>query len=263
MSVAPLHRRLALLALGWLVAALLLLLWQLYAKSAQQLFLPTFASAASATWRLLTQSTFTSDVLPSIGRFVAGFVIGCAVGIVVGTPLGYLRWIEPWTRPVLEFLRALPAAAILPIALLLLGTGNGMRITVIAFGACWPVLLNAMDGARQVDPVLIETGRVNGLSRRAILQRIVVPASLPQIFAGMRTALGIALIVMVLSEMYGATSGLGYFILTSQRRFLVPETYGGVLALGIIGWLFSVLFSRFERKALAWHFGRIGSGNDA
>jgi ABC-type nitrate/sulfonate/bicarbonate transport system permease component len=251
-------RRVATVLLGWLVAALLLLLWQVYAESAEQLYLPTFTAAASATWDLLSESTLTSDVLPSVGRFALGYAIGCVVGVAVGTPVGYLRALEPWVRPVLEFLRAMPAAAILPLALLLLGTGGGMRVTVIAFGACWPVLLNALDGARNVDPVLIETGKINGLGRLAVLRRIVLPASLPQIFAGLRTALGIALIVMVLSEMYGASSGLGYFILTAQRRFLVPETYGGVLVLGIIGWLVSVLFSRFERRALAWHFGRMG-----
>jgi ABC-type nitrate/sulfonate/bicarbonate transport system permease component len=237
-------RRFGTVMLGWLVVALLLLLWQLYAESAQQLYLPTFSEAARETWDLLSQSTLTSDVLPSVGRFALGYVIGCAIGIAIGTPVGYFRALEPWVRPVLEFMRAMPAAAILPLALLLLGTGSGMRVTVIAFGACWPVLLNALDGARNVDPVLIETGRING--------------SLPQIFAGLRTALGIALIVMVLSEMYGASSGLGYFILTAQRRFLVPETYGGVLVLGIIGWLVSVGFTRFERRALAWHFGRMG-----
>jgi ABC-type nitrate/sulfonate/bicarbonate transport system permease component len=263
MSAASLGRRLAQLVLGWLVVALLLLFWQLYAKSAQELFLPTFTSAASATWHLVTQSTLTSDVLPSVGRFAAGYAIGCAIGVAIGAPLGYLRALDPWVRPVLEFLRAMPAAAILPLALLLLGTGGGMRVTVIAFGACWPVLLNAVDGARDVDPVLIETGKINGLGRYAVLRQIVLPASLPQIFAGLRTALGIALIVMVLSEMYGASSGLGYFILTAQRRFEVPETYGGVLVLGIIGWLFSVLFARVERRALAWHYGRLGGDGSA
>jgi ABC-type nitrate/sulfonate/bicarbonate transport system permease component len=263
MSAASLARRFAQLLLGWLVVALLLLFWQLYAKSAQELFLPTFDSAASATWHLLTRSTLTSDVLPSVGRFAAGYAIGCAIGVAIGTPLGYLRELDPWVRPVLEFLRALPAAAILPLALLLLGTGGGMRVTVIAFGTCWPVLLNAVDGARDVDPVLIETGKINGLGRYAVLRRIVLPASLPQIFAGLRTALGIALIVMVLSEMYGASSGLGYFILTAQRRFEVPETYGGVLVLGIIGWLFSVLFARLERRALAWHYGRLAGDSSA
>jgi ABC-type nitrate/sulfonate/bicarbonate transport system permease component len=257
-----LWRRVGALTLGWLVAALLLLVWQLYANSAQQLYLPTFTSAATATWHLVSRSTLTSDVLPSVGRFALGYAIGSAIGIAVGTPLGYLRALEPWVRPVLEFLRALPAAAILPIALLLLGTGAGMRVTVIAFGACWPVLLNAIDGARHVDPVLIDTGRINGLGRLGLLRRIVLPASLPQIFAGLRTALGIALIVMVLSEMYGASSGLGYFILTAQRRFLVPETYGGVLLLGLIGWLFSLLFARLERRALAWHHGRVGRDGD-
>jgi ABC-type nitrate/sulfonate/bicarbonate transport system permease component len=263
MSAVRSGGRVAPALLGWVVAALLLLLWQLYAESAQELYLPTFADSAAAAWDLLTGTALTSDVLPSVGRFALGYAIGCAVGVAVGTPLGYLRPLEPWVRPVLEFLRALPATAILPLALLVLGANGGMRVAVIAFGACWPVLLNALDGARHVDPVLIETGRVSGLGRTAILRRIVLPASLPQIFAGLRIALGIALIVMVLSEMYGASSGLGFEILNSQRRFMVPETYGGVLVLGLIGWSVSVLFTRLEQRALAWHIARTGGRSGA
>jgi ABC-type nitrate/sulfonate/bicarbonate transport system permease component len=201
-------------------------------------------------------------VLPSIGRFLAGYAIGCAVGVAVGVPVGYIRSLEPWVRPVLEFLRSLPAPAIVPIAVLLLGASSGTRIAIIAFGSCWAVLLNAIDGARGVDPLLIDTGRVNRLGTVAILRRIVAPAALPQIFAGLRIALGIALIVMVFSEMIAATSGLGYQILTSQRRFLVPETYGGVLLIGLIGWACSVLFLYVERRVLSWHVGRLGGAAD-
>ena len=158
------------------------------------------------------------------------------MGIAVGVPVGYIRSLEPWIRPVLEFLRSLPAPAIVPIAVLLLGATSWTRIAVIAFGSCWAVLLNSIDGARSVDPLLVDTGQVNRLGTAEILRRIVLPAALPQIFAGLRIALGIALIVMVFSEMIASSSGLGYFILTSQRRFLVPETYGGVLLIGLIGW---------------------------
>jgi ABC-type nitrate/sulfonate/bicarbonate transport system permease component len=250
-------------ALGWVVAGALLVLWQVGAQSANALYLSTFADAVSAMWRLVSHSTLHTDVLPSIGRVVAGYLIGCAVGILVGIPIGYLRGLEPWVRPVLEFLRAMPAPAILPIALLVLGANSGMKIAVIAFGSSWAVMLNAIDGARNVDPLLIDTGRVNGLGTAGILRRIVVPASLPQVFAGMRTALGIALIVMVFSEMIAATSGLGFYILTAQRRFSVPETYGGVLLIGIIGWLFTVLFSLAERRVLSWHHGRMGGSEGA
>jgi ABC-type nitrate/sulfonate/bicarbonate transport system permease component len=163
-------------------------------------------------------------------------------------------------RPVLEFMRALPAPVILPMALLLLGANTGMKVAVIAFGSSWPVMLNSIDGARSVDPLLIDTGKVNRLGTFAILRRIVLPASLPQISAGMRTALGIALILMVFSEMIGSDSGLGFQILTSQRRFLVPETYGGVLLIGLIGWAFTVVFAFTERRVLAWHHGRTGGG---
>jgi ABC-type nitrate/sulfonate/bicarbonate transport system permease component len=244
--------------LGWVVVALLLGLWQLYASGAELLYLSTFTDSVSAMWTLATSSSFGTDVLPSIGRFLAGYVIGCLVGVAVGVPVGYVRSLEPWVRPVLEFLRSLPAPAIVPIAILLLGATSWTRIAVIAFGSCWAVLLNAIDGARGVDPLLIDTGRVNRLGTAQILRRIVLPAALPQIFAGLRIALGIALIVMVFSEMIASTSGLGYFILTAQRRFLVPETYGGVLLIGLIGWAFSVLFLFVERRVLSWHVGRLG-----
>jgi ABC-type nitrate/sulfonate/bicarbonate transport system permease component len=245
-------------ALGWIVAALLLGLWQVYAAGAGVLYFPPFADAVSAMWDLATGPSLTADVLPSIGRFLAGYAIGCLVGVAVGVPVGYIRSLEPWVRPVLEFLRSLPAPAIVPIAVLLLGASSGTRIAIIAFGSCWAVLLNAIDGARGVDPLLVDTGRVNRLGTAAILRRIVLPAALPQIFAGLRIALGIALIVMVFSEMIASTSGLGYFILTAQRRFLVPETYGGVLLIGLIGWAFSVLFLYVERRVLSWHVGRLG-----
>jgi ABC-type nitrate/sulfonate/bicarbonate transport system permease component len=253
-------RRVGYVLLGWVVAAGLLLLWQVWASSAELLYLSTFTDALDAMWQLLTGPSLTADVLPSIGRMLAGYAIGCAVGIAIGIPVGYLRGLEAWVRPVLEFMRALPAPVILPMALLLLGANNGMKIAVIAFGSSWPVMLNSIDGARSVDPLLIDTGKVNRLGTFAILRRIVLPASLPQISAGMRTALGIALILMVFSEMIGSDSGLGFQILTSQRRFLVPETYGGVLLIGLIGWALTVGFAFTERRVLAWHHGRTGGG---
>jgi ABC-type nitrate/sulfonate/bicarbonate transport system permease component len=250
------------IGVGWIVVIALLGLWQLYATSAELLYLSPFSDAISATWSLATQSTLKTDVLPSIGRFLAGYGIGCVVGVAVGVPVGYIRSLEPWVRPVLEFLRSLPAPAIVPLAVLLLGATSWTRIAVIAFGSCWAVLLNAIDGARGVDPLLVDTGKINRLGTFEILRRIVVPAAMPQIFAGLRIALGIALIVMVFSEMIASTSGLGFYILTSQRRFLVPETYGGVLLIGLIGWAFSVLFLYVERRVLSWHVGRLGGARD-
>jgi ABC-type nitrate/sulfonate/bicarbonate transport system permease component len=236
-------RRIGYILLGWLVAVGLLLLWQVYASSADLLYLSTFTDSVDAMWGFLSEPSLSVDVLPSVGRMIAGYVIGCAAGIAIGVPVGYLRSMEPWVRPVLEFMRSLPAPVILPMALLLLGANTGMKVAVIAFGCCWPVMLNAIDATRAVDPLLIDTGKVNRLGTFAILRRIALPASMPQIFAGMRTALGIALILMVL---------------TSQRRFLVPEVYGGVLLIGLIGWAFTVLFSQLERRVLAWHHGRTG-----
>ncbi len=258
MSLTP--RRVGLFVVGWVVAGLLLALWQLAAAHATLIYLPTFTASLRALWSIVTGSSLHTDVLPSIVRAIVGYAVGCAVGIAVGLPLGYFRWLEPWARPVLEFLRSLPPPAILPLALLLLGTTSTMKIAMIAFGCCWPVLLNATDGARNVDPLLIETGKIANHGTLSILDRIVLPAALPQVFAGLRTAVGIALIMMVISEMIAASAGLGYLILHAQRTFSVDEMYGGVLLLGVIGWLFTAAFSLVERRVLSWHRGATGGG---
>ena len=108
-------RKVGYVLLGWVVAAGLLLLWQVWAANAELLYLSTFTDAVEAMWRMVTGPSLTADVLPSIGRMLAGYAIGCAVGIAIGIPVGYLRSLEPWVRPVLEFLRALPAPVILPM----------------------------------------------------------------------------------------------------------------------------------------------------
>lgn len=242
--------------LGWVVGALAVVLWQVVAESMALRSLAPPTDVAVVVWDLLTGPELTRHIAPSVQRVVMGYFLGSFVAIVVGIPLGYYRRSDPWIRPVLEFLRALPAPAILPVAMLMLGFGTLMRVFVIAFGCLWPVLLNAMDGARRVEPLYIDAARMAGVSKIGLLNRVVLPASLPQIFAGLRIGLAIALIMMVISEMVAASSGLGYLILYSQRTFRVADTYGGVIILGFMGWVFNLMFVAAERRVLSWHIER-------
>jgi ABC-type nitrate/sulfonate/bicarbonate transport system permease component len=221
-------------------------------------FLSTFSATALAAVRLVTGASLMTHVLPSLGRVLAGYAIGAAVGIVFGLLLGNASSLEGWFRPVLEFLRALPPPLILPLAMVILGVNTPMQVFVIAFGCCWPVLLNALDGARRVDPQYLETARACRTPHSVLLWRVVLPASLPQIFAGLRTALGLALILMVISEMVASYAGLGYLILYDQRTFKVADMYGAVLIIGLIGWLLSLIFRQTEQLALSWHIQRQG-----
>jgi ABC-type nitrate/sulfonate/bicarbonate transport system permease component len=196
-----------------------------------------------------------SDVVPSLVRLFIGYFIAVAVGVGGGIALGLSPPLRRATEPIVEFLRAVPAPALLPFALLVLGVGNDSKIFVIAFVCVWPVLLNAVDGVAGVDPTLVDTGLVYRIPARDRLRHVVLPAAAPQIFAGMRTSLSLALILMVISEMVASSNGIGYFVLQSQRSFAIPEMWSGIILLGILGYAFNAVFLLVERRVLAWHRG--------
>jgi ABC-type nitrate/sulfonate/bicarbonate transport system permease component len=201
-----------------------------------------------------------SDVVPSLVRLFIGYFIAVAVGVGGGIALGLSPVLRRISEPIVEFLRAVPAPALLPFALLVLGVGNDSKIFVIAFVCLWPILLNAVDGVSGVDPTLVDTGRVFRIPARDRLRHVVLPAAAPQIFAGMRTSLSLALILMVISEMVASSNGIGYFVLQSQRSFAIPEMWSGIILLGLLGYTFNAIFLLVERRALAWHRGaRAGS----
>jgi ABC-type nitrate/sulfonate/bicarbonate transport system permease component len=198
---------------------------------------------------------FGSDVVPSLVRLFIGYILAVVIGVAGGVALGLSPLVRRVAAPVVEFLRAIPAPALLPFALLVLGVGNNSKIFIITFVCLWPILLNAIDGVSSVDPTLVDTGRVYRISGSDRLWRVVLPASAPQIFAGMRTSLSLALILMVISEMVASSNGIGYFVLQSQRSFAIPEMWSGIILLGILGYVFNAVFLTLERRSLAWYRG--------
>jgi ABC-type nitrate/sulfonate/bicarbonate transport system permease component len=161
----------------------------------------------------------------------------------------------------LEFFRALPAVALVPAALLLLGIGPKMQVTVIASATVWPILLNTVDGVRSVDPVMNDVARSYRIRRSDRLLRLVLRAASPQIVAGMRTALSIGVIMIVFSEMVGSTNGIGYQLLASQRSFDISDMWASMVFLGLLGYLLNIAFRIFEGSVLAWHRGMRGAAD--
>jgi ABC-type nitrate/sulfonate/bicarbonate transport system permease component len=198
---------------------------------------------------------FGSDVWPSLRRIAFGYAIAVIVGIAAGTALGSSRTLRRATGPIVEFLRSIPPPALIPFAIVVIGVGDDMKVFIIAFVCLWPVLLNTIDGIDGIDPTLRDIARVYGISGRDKLLRMTLPAASPQIFAGMRLSLSLALILMVISEMVASTNGIGFFVLQSQRSFAIPEMWSGILLLGILGYLFNLVFMVIERRVLAWHRG--------
>ena len=196
-----------------------------------------------------------SDVWPSLRRIAFGYVIAVALGVGIGTALGSSRILRRASGPIVEFLRSIPPPALLPFAIAVIGVGDDMKVFIIAFVCLWPILLNTIDGIDGIDPTLKDTARVYGIAGREKLLRMTLPAASPQIFAGMRLSLSLALILMVISEMVASTNGIGFFVLQSQRSFAIPEMWSGIVLLGILGYVFNLAFMIIERRVLAWHRG--------
>jgi ABC-type nitrate/sulfonate/bicarbonate transport system permease component len=242
-------------ALEILVPIALLGIWAAWSANSDTFYFPPLTDIFEKFQETWLFDRVGSDVVPSLERLAFGYVIAVVVAVAVGIPLGMNPTLRTATSPIVEFLRAIPPPALLPFAIVVLGVGNSGKIFLIAFVCLWPVLLNTIDGVTGIDPTLNETARVYGVKGRDRLWRIILPAASPQIFAGMRTSLSLALILMVISEMVASTNGIGFFVLQSQRSFAIPEMWSGILLLGLLGYLLNVVFVLVERRVLAWHRG--------
>lgn len=196
-----------------------------------------------------------SQLAPSVFRLFWGYAIAVVVGIGAGILIGKSPRVRRQASPVIEFVRAIPPPALLPFTLIAFGTGDEAKIILIALVCVWPILLNTVDGITGIDTTLRETGQSYRIARMDTLLHVDLRAASPQIFAGMRAALPLALIIMVISEMVGATNGVGFFIVQAQRTFAVADMWSGIILLGILGYLLNLIFTLFERRVLSWHHG--------
>jgi len=246
-------RRGLLLALEIAVPVLLLAGYAVWAARAESFYFPPLGEIRARFAELWLFARVPEDLLPSLRRLAIGYLLCVLAGVGAGLLLGVSRIVQQAVHPFAEFLRALPAVALIPFGLLVFGRGDTMKVFIILIGAVWPILLNTIDGVRGVDQGMLEMARAYRVGRWARIRRIVVPAMLPRVVAGMRTSLSIAIILMVVSEMVASSDGVGYFVLESQRRFAIADMWTGIVLLGIIGYLANVLFVQAERRLLRWH----------
>lgn len=245
------------------VPVVLVVVWWLATGSGTSFYWPSphrVAQAFSDTW---TMPRLRHDVVPSLIRFGVGYAIALTIGIAVGVLIGSFKGLRQAVEPVLEFLRAVPPPVTIPVIMLFAGIGDGMKVLVIFLGCVWPVLLNAVEGVRGVDPVLRDSARSFGLTPWGRLCRLVLPAASPRIVAGARQSLSLGIILMVISEMFAASNGIGFSIIQFQRTFAIPEMWGGVILLGIVGLAAAAAFYLVERWVLRWYRGFLRSQRKA
>ncbi len=253
--------RMTLLAARLVVLAAAVAAWQLGTQAANSpFFLPPsqifpemyhqwFSGPASHLW--LTPDA-TANLLPSLGRMLAGWAIAAVAGIAAGVAIGRLPLLADLTEPVVHFARAVPPPALVPVFLFVFNIGTPMELAAIIFGVIWPVLLNSIDGARHVHPGHLETARAFRVPPVTRLTRIILPSAAPKILAGLRLSLALALVLMIVSEFVGSTNGIGNEMLKDQSLFNVPGMWGIVVLLGLLGMVLNAAFGLVERRILAW-----------
>jgi ABC-type nitrate/sulfonate/bicarbonate transport system permease component len=237
-----------------LPAALFLAWWYSSAGSTRVYFPPLskIINAFQDTW---LGPRLREDVLPSVLRLLGGFALALVLGIALGVLIGSSRRLRSLLEPALEFFRAIPPPVLIPGIVLLAGFENTMKVLVILFGCVWPVLLNTVEGVRANDEVLGDTCRTYRVAGLMRLRVFVLRGASPQIVTGARQALSIAIILMVISEMFYSVGGLGNRVVRYQREFAIPEMWGGVLMLGLLGVALSLVFWLVERRVMYWYHG--------
>jgi ABC-type nitrate/sulfonate/bicarbonate transport system permease component len=252
-------RRLVGPALGVIVFVAVLGFWQVWAGAEDSFLVPTASEVAERAWDVWPTSDFLSEVGQSMKRYAAGFAIAAAIGIALGLLVGASHAARRTLDPFLECLRAVPAIAIVPATFLVLGYGtDSSRIAVIAFGLCFPILVNTAEGVRGIPLEVRDTASMMHVGRVERVVRIYLPAALPSIMAGLRIAVSLGLVLVIVSEFVGEQNGIGYYLIRQQSEFDFSEMYAGILFLGLLGFVLNRLFLVAERRLLAWHYGAAG-----
>lgn len=246
----------------WAVFVVGVAVWQVATTAAADPFFPTprvIAGRMYDLWfsgpatRLFLTDGAVGNILPSLARLGAGFAIGVVAGVALGVAVGRSAWTYDVLDPALQFFRAIPPPTLVPVFIVLFSLGPQMQIASIAFSVLWPVLLNAADGARAVEPVQLDTAAVFRLTTVERLRLVIVPSALPKIFAGLRLSLSLSLILMVFSELQpGAADGIGFQLVEATTRFDYETVWAAIVLLGVLGYVLNMGLLVIERRVLSW-----------
>lgn len=236
-------------------------LWWVLSASSTSLYFPPLQKIAESFVTVWASDQLLSQALPSLLRVIVGLLIAIVLGVLIGSVVGILRRTEPFVRPELEFLRALPPVLVIPPLLLVLGTGDVMEITVIVASAIWPILLATTDGVRAVEPIRSDMGLVFRLPWTARMRWIILPTAVPHIWSGVRASVPIAIVVMVATEYYSSENGIGHFISQTTTTFRLADMWSAILLLGFMGVLLNGVAALIGRK-LDLAYGEFGTEND-
>lgn len=241
--------------LSWLAPVALVVIWEWLAQAGwlSPHVLPAPSKVIRTAYKLATAGTLLNDLGVSLLRAASGFVIGTAVGATLGILVGFSRIAEAAIDRSVQMIRAIPFLAVLPLVIVWLGVGETQKIFLVALGVTFPIYINTVLGIRQVDPKLLELGRVQGLSSIQLIRRIILPGALPSILTGVRYALATAWLALVVAETIGAQSGIGFLAMDAREFLRTDVIVLTIVIYALIGVAADGIARFLERRLLAWH----------
>ena len=215
-------------------------------------FLPPLSVVLDATWQMYQSGQLGTHFSASITRSIIGFILALAIAIPLGLMIGWYKLVAETLSPLLELFRNTTALALMPLFILFLGIGETSKISLLVYACTWPILLNTITGVQTVDPLLIKSARTMGLKPYQLFKKVILPASVPTIFVGIRLAGAISILALVAVEMFGAKAGLGYLIMYSQFSFEIPQMFVGILVITLVGLSFNYILLGLEKYFTRW-----------
>ncbi|MDR0819612.1 MAG: ABC transporter permease [Oscillospiraceae bacterium] len=230
-------------------------LWELTARMhwlVNPKFLPPFTEVVATLWSIIVSGELGMHILVSLRRALMGFTLGCLFAVPLGLSIGWFKRFGNFISPLFQVFRNIPTLALLPVFVMFFGISETSKIVVIFWGVIWGVLLNSIAGVRSVDPQLIRASRSMGTSPIRLFATVILPASLPHIFAGMRLGATISILILVAAEMIGASRGLGYALSFYQAHMQYSYMYAYIIVMAVLGLLLNYTLGLVEKRSFRW-----------
>ena len=238
--------------------AVIIALWSIatWLKWASPIFLPSPLEVLNRFWTVLVEgfrgSTLFGHLAISLYRLLLGFFLGCLVGIPIGFAMGLSKTMRGVFDPIVEFMRPIPPLALIPLSIIWLGIGNVSKIFLLFLAALWVMVLAARSGVQSIRLSKIHAAYTLGASKKQVLLRVILPNALPEIFTGMRVAMGVCWGTLVAAELVGADKGIGFMITVAGKFLETGLVFVGIIVIGVIGAIIDVGMRKLESKMIPW-----------
>ena len=242
-------------AVGWILPVAMLVLWQVGASTGllSSTILPNPLDIGRAAYRLSASGELLANMETSTARALAGLVVGGGIGLAFGVANGLSRWSDTMTDTTLQMVRNIPHLALIPLVIVWFGIDEGAKLFLVALGVFFPIYLNTLHGIRGVDPRLVEMGRSYGMGRAKLFRRIIWPGALPSVFVGLRYALGITWLTLIVAETIAAQSGIGYMAMQAREFMQTDVIVLAILIYAVLGKAADTIVRLLERRFLSWN----------